>query len=389
MPAAAAVAVKETKRQRVQKVNLLRCTAHKTRRVARREPSLNTCLSFSHTPKLRSHTHRMHTTQASSTRRSRVVPRERKGRMAAVAVKMSFWDMNEAELRQWVEANPGRVNRMDRWGFTPLYVAVCRLKNLSLTVWLLDEKGADVKARTKDGESPLHEARSLDILTALLDRGADPIMLYNDCVPSHDPGDLWTIRQREAPAARPPCPSLYRHARPTWRHSTPFCLPQPQRNKYTCHGPSPPRSGRGPYLYQQRRTHAFDSVAPPITPPSPSLNKPWPTPRRPRSLSRLAGSPSPLGATSWRHPACRTGAQGQPLPGVALQPVPGGQADGEDEDEVEARKFRTMLDFLLGMGGGPKGDGMPRDVFRAVLDLLMPAWDPLRKRGGAGLPLQG
>jgi len=73
--------------------------------------------------------------------------------------------------------------------------------------------------------------------------------------------------------------------------------------------------------------------------------------------------------------------QGEPLPRLALMPVASGQIDGEDEDEGEARKFRTMLTFLLGMGGGPKGDGMPRDVFRVVLDLLMPAWDPLRKCG--------
>ena len=31
------------------------------------------------------------------------------------------------------------------------------------------------------------------------------------------------------------------------------------------------------------------------------------------------------------------------------------------------------------MGGGPKGEGMPRDVFRVVLDLVMPFWDPLRR----------
>ena len=81
--------------------------------------------------------------------------------------------------------------------------------------------------------------------------------------------------------------------------------------------------------------------------------------------------------------------QGQPLLGVALVPVAGGQLDSEDEDEDEGRKFRTVLAFLLGMEGEPEGDGMPRDVFRVVLDLLMPVWDPLRKRGRAGLPLQG
>jgi len=66
-------------------------------------------------------------------------------------------------------------------------------------------------------------------------------------------------------------------------------------------------------------------------------------------------------------------ARGQPLPSVALAPV----TDGENKDEL-----RTTLAFLVGMEGG----GMPRDVFRVVLDLLMPFWDPLRRKapGGGG-----
>jgi hypothetical protein len=72
---------------------------------------------------------------------------------------------------------------------------------------------------------------------------------------------------------------------------------------------------------------------------------------------------------------------------LTLVPVTGGHTDIEDEEE--SGKFRTMLNFLLGIGGGPEGGGMPRDVFRVVLDLLMPAWDPLRKCGGAGAPVQG
>lgn len=41
--------------------------------------------------------------------------------------------------------------------------------------WLLDKKGADVNGTNEDGASALHYAVfSLDILTALLDRGADP-----------------------------------------------------------------------------------------------------------------------------------------------------------------------------------------------------------------------
>jgi len=84
--------------------------------------------------------------------------------MAAV----DFYSMNEAEMRQWVEANPGRVNLWDRYGCTPMYAAVWRLQSLPLTVWLLDEKGADVNATTSLGTTPLCVALFLDILTALM-----------------------------------------------------------------------------------------------------------------------------------------------------------------------------------------------------------------------------
>lgn len=43
------------------------------------------------------------------------------------------------------------------------------------------------------------------------------------------------------------------------------------------------------------------------------------------------------------------------------------------------RKLRSMVACLIGMEGGPKGDGVPRKVFMLVLDFLMPSWDPLRK----------
>jgi len=37
---------------------------------------------------------------------------EQEGNMAAAAAEeeLDFWGMSQTELRQWVEANPGRVN---------------------------------------------------------------------------------------------------------------------------------------------------------------------------------------------------------------------------------------------------------------------------------------
>lgn len=44
---------------------------------------------------------------------------------------------------------------------------------------MLDEKGADVNGKAKDGFILLHGAKSLDVLNALLDRGADPTLVDN------------------------------------------------------------------------------------------------------------------------------------------------------------------------------------------------------------------
>ena len=101
--------------------------------------------------------------------------------MAAVAAEeLTFWRMTEVQLRQWVEANPERVNDRDRLGEMPLCVAVFHMKSLPLTVWLLDEKGADVNARAREGYTLLHVVESLGILIALLNRGADPTLLNDD-----------------------------------------------------------------------------------------------------------------------------------------------------------------------------------------------------------------
>lgn len=69
--------------------------------------------------------------------------------------------------------------------------------------------------------------------------------------------------------------------------------------------------------------------------------------------------------------------RGQPLSRVELAPLVGGR-NGEVEEE--GRTFRKTLAFLTGMEGG----GMPRDVFRVMIDLVSPSWDPLRRAGAGG-----
>ena len=84
--------------------------------------------------------------------------------------------MTEAQLRQWIDANPGHANDWDWGGYTPLYAAVYYKKSLPLVLWLLDEEGVDVNTRVSGGQTPLHAAYILDVLNVLLDRGADPTL---------------------------------------------------------------------------------------------------------------------------------------------------------------------------------------------------------------------
>ena len=59
--------------------------------------------------------------------------------MAANDVDLLFRDMDEAELRQWVEANPGRVNGRDKGGYTPLFTAVFKFDSAPLILWLVKD----------------------------------------------------------------------------------------------------------------------------------------------------------------------------------------------------------------------------------------------------------
>lgn len=112
--------------------------------------------------------------------------------MVAAEEELDFHGMGEAEMRQWVEANPGRVNDRDRHGETPLHTAIYEGFSLPLVLWLVDEKGADLNATTSKGQPPLHEAGSFDIFTALLDRGAKP----------HSARRVWLLPSHETCALR-------------------------------------------------------------------------------------------------------------------------------------------------------------------------------------------
>jgi hypothetical protein len=45
---------------------------------------------------------------------------------------------------------------------------------------------------------------------------------------------------------------------------------------------------------------------------------------------------------------------------------------GNNKKTFEGRKFRTVLAFLFGIGGGSDNQDMPQDDFGVALDMLMP-----------------
>jgi hypothetical protein len=100
---------------------------------------------------------------------------------------------------------------------------------------------------------------------------------------------------------------------------------------------------------------------------------------------RLAVAASTSNAVA---PSCLQGrvASGVPLPRVALVPLMMDE-QGEDEEGEGGRTLRPTLTFMCGLGR----EAMPRNVFRVVMDLLIPSWDPLRRKiTCTGLPaLQG
>ena len=296
--------------------------------------------------------------------------------MAANYASLSFCSMSEAELRHWVEANPGRVNDKDSRGGSPLNAAVTNLESVPLVLWLVTEKGADVNGTDWFGYGPLHLAKSLDVLDALLDCAADPIQLDSDgstplMVQMINESQNYNLvgRLLQDPRVQASV-NVQDSAGNTALH-------------YACSRVGEPEV---PDIIQLLLRAGAD-----LTLRNSGGIKPLRTlkncyPLEPTTLTLIQQDSDAekasflikarrlvMAATRTAAPSYLRGRVvcGQPLPSVALAPV----ADGENNEEL-----CTMLAFLVGMEGG----GMPRDVFRVVLDLVMPFWDPLRRKAPSG-----
>ena len=288
----------------------------------------------------------------------------------------------EAQLRQWVEAYPGRVNEGDEMSWTPLHAAVCAIHSLPLVLWLLDKMGADVNCMTYHKDLPLHFAHTTEIIVALLDHGADHTILEDDGLTplmyqmSQMDGCGEAVKcLSEDPRSRVTVNIIGAHGFTALHHASNMTLfnGEPDDTEAALvvgfllqAGADPEHTdsdGRTPLVcYRQRHPTHHTTIALLV-----------------RALAEAETSSFLVKVRCFvlATPALRSWQQSR-LPRVALAPL----AADQNNDE-QTHNFRFMLQVLLGMVTGPDGMILPGDLFRVVLDFLMPTWDPLRRAGGA------
>jgi hypothetical protein len=268
-----------------------------------------------------------------------------------------------------------------------LYVAALNKDGLALVVWLLDEKGADVNGTRRDGSSALHVAASLDILIALLDRGADPTRV-NQRTRSplmqqafYGTADV-VVRLLQDPRVRATV-NMQNLDGNTALHLA--CWNDRVTHEETAskvqsllEADANPtiadNDGIMPMYYL--RQHLPDHHA------AIALLEQTLADAEKAALLVKARRLALAATNSTVVPSCLQArlAGRHPLPVVGLVPLTDGQVDGEDEHGEEDRKRRTTLAFMCGLGR----EAMPQDVFRVVMDLLMPFWDPHRRKDAGG-----
>lgn len=304
---------------------------------------------------------------------------------------MDFCELNVGELLQWVEFNPARINDIDEMGHTLVFVLVQVQRFLRLILWLLDEKGADVNATTLGELTSLHMASSPDIATALLDRGADPTIISDDgCSPlmiqaMYEKADVVarllqdmrvraTVNFQDMGGAIALRMCACGDMDETSRLATiQFILNAGANSNLTnAAGMTPLECVQHHYPTHTNTIALLEQIS--------DAEKAWliVTARRliVNATRNNALMPSYLQARI---------AQGQPVPQVMLLRTEPPRTVNSGHGE-ECRKLRILMAFLVGMAGG----GMPQEVFRVVMELLMPSWDPLRRGvAGAGPQVQG
>ena len=297
---------------------------------------------------------------------------------------LNFREMSIGELLQWVEHNPARINDIDGMGHMLLFVLVQVQRFLRLILWLLDGKGADVNATTSGGLTALHVAGSPEIITALLNRGADPTILNDggysplmiqatdgkvDQVTRlmQDPRVRATVNQRAVGGGTALCLCACDDMDEVSRSAIVTHLLQ--AGAYSA---LPNAAGVTPLACVRYHYPTHNSTIA-LLEQAPDAEKAWLIVK----ARRLVINATRNNALMPLYLQARV-AQGQPVPQVVLLRTGPSRTVNTGHGD-ERRKLRTLMAFLVGMGGG----GVPQEEFRLVLDFIMPAWDPLR-RGVAG-----
>lgn len=302
----------------------------------------------------------------------------------------SYCAMTEAEVKDFFINSPddNSVNRRDKSGKfgkgqTALYAAVAFFKSVSLIAWLIEEKGARVNEELANGDTPLHGARSLDILNALLDRGADPNKLnkvdYTPLMHNALHGRVELVaRLLQDPRVRATADMQDNYNRSALFLS---CYHQVEENATAivrllldanANPTLPDRLKQETPLEFLRRLHPnYHSTIAALTDRTEVTNLLVNTrrlifPEKKNTAIQLFSVGSFFKSFYLR--AVRT-----PVPKVVV---------ATDETDEEGLKTRKLMTFVLGLGGGARDAGMPPEVFRIMMDYAMPDWDPLRTLGG-------
>lgn len=93
-------------------------------------------------------------------------------RVYAAPIHEAVKSGNLNRVREIIKSDPSAVNaRGEKYGDTPLHKAVMS-DDLQIAAFLIS-KGADVKAKSKLGWTPLHQAKSRKMAKLLVEKGAD------------------------------------------------------------------------------------------------------------------------------------------------------------------------------------------------------------------------
>lgn len=301
--------------------------------------------------------------------------------------------LTRESLERWLNENPGREDVKDIHGQAPLLVAA-RAGLSDLVARLMDVQGVNVNCEAPDCRTtPLHAAATADIVRKLLTGGANPIagrcdggtplMSHVYCRRAEqvetllqDARVLATIKStRDNYCYNPrngPCTAL--HLACSLGHTVNEGIVE----MLVGAGADPTRSVGEEEHWTPLDLLRFEG---PSCLTAIGLMEELISDSQRASIlvkaRRLVMAGSPAVAT----PSFLRGrvARGEPLPHVTLSALL-----VSNEEGVGDSQFNKALAFVTGMGGGPEGGGMPRDVFRVVVDMLMPRWDPQRKLPGSG-----